>query len=472
MKHQRTVPTSESNEQGATPGPTSTPRVPPGEGNAATLSMVLRTLEEMQARMSAMQNTMQKEVADVKETQFTMRKELSDIKETHLSIISSHHLLLNQFGTLQNHKKKFFTRLDIPLEVIARIFAWIPIAKVLKYRRLSKTINQSLLTKHFAVLNMQTVDLKNESYNAWMEGFWIHLPVSYQTVVAGAMSRQLKHIRMERSSKSNAEKKLPESIINLTAVEEVRLSHCKFTGNIPDGIGKLQNLASLNLSHNSLTGMLPSSFNLLSGLQRLDLSFNQLSGEFPALPNLHALEFLQIDSNRFTGPIPTVFGNPRALTWLSASRNLFNAIPATISQLTSMYLLRICENPIASEIPPEIWTLTTLMTLEMSNCKMFGSLVGVGNLHNLEVLDVTNNQLSGELPSREIGSLQKLGFLHLRRNRFSAGEILDMTGTSLTQMCLDPENQEYHVIEEDDYLCQVDYMCDAAHEVFPHIGDS
>ncbi|KAJ3230398.1 hypothetical protein HDU78_008342 [Chytriomyces hyalinus] len=471
MKHQRTAPTSESDEQGATPGPNPTPSVPPVEGNAATLSMVLRTLEEMQATMSAMQYTMQKEVADLKETQFTMRKELADIKETHLSISSSHHHLLNQFGTLQNLKKKFFTRLrDIPLEVIARIFAWIPIAKVLKYRRLSKTINQSLLTKHFAVLNMQTVDLKNESYNAWMERFWIHLPVPYQTVVAGAMSRQLKHVHRDVSS--NAEMKLPESIINLTAVEEVRLSHCKLTGNIPDGIGALQNLARLNLSHNSLTGMLPSSFNLLPGLQRLDLSFNQLSGEFPALPNLHALEFLQIDSNRFTGPIPTLFGNPRALTWLSASRNLFNAIPATISQLTSMYFLRICENPIASEIPPEIWTLTTLTSLEMSNCKMFGSLVGVGNLHNLEVLDVTNNQLSGELPSREIGSLQKMGFLHLRRNRFSAGEILDMTGTNLTQMCLDPENQEYHVIEEDDYLCQVDYMCDSAHEVFPHIGDS
>ncbi|KAI8843242.1 hypothetical protein BJ741DRAFT_660281 [Chytriomyces cf. hyalinus JEL632] len=243
---------------------------------------------------------------------------------------------------------------------------------------------------------------------------------------------------------SNTETKLPEAIIHLTAVEEVRISHCKLTGNIPDGIGALQNLARLKLSHNSLTGMLPSSFNLLSGLQWLNLSFNQLSGDFPALPNLQALDFLYIDSNRFTGPIPTVFGNPRALT---------------------------CDNPIASEIPPELWTLTTLTSLEMSNCKLFGSLVGVGNLRNLGSLDVTNNQLSGELPSREICSLQ-LESLHLRRNRFSAGEILDMTGTNLDEMCLDPENQRYLVIEEDDLLCQVDYMCDSVHKVFPHIGDS
>ncbi|TPX72060.1 hypothetical protein CcCBS67573_g05931 [Chytriomyces confervae] len=418
MKHQRTTrgDNSEVNRQEVGPGTASALSVSLAETNAGTLSVILRTLETMQATISAMQNTMQKEVAEIKQTQF--------------SIISSQRHLSNQVLDLQNHKKRFFTRLqDMPLEVIIQIFASIPAP----------------------ILNMRT----------GIEVYWFHLPESYQKVVASAMPGEIK--RVQRHFETHAEKKLPESILCLTVVNEIKLNCSKLIGNIPDGIGALWNLTRLELINNSLTGPLPSSLNQLVALQILILSDNQLSGEFPALPNLCALSTLYLKRNRFTGPIPTVFGNPRNLTSLHVEENCFSVIPTTISQLTGLEYLIISQNPLACEIPPEIWNLTHLRTLDMSGCKMFGSLAGVGALHNLRNLDVSNNQFSGELPSREIHGLENLVRLHLIENQFSGGEILDMRGTRLWAMCVDPDFGRKYVIWGDQRLCN-------EHKFLPDVG--
>ncbi|TPX73660.1 hypothetical protein CcCBS67573_g05070 [Chytriomyces confervae] len=395
--------------------------------------MILSTLETIQATLAAMQSTMRKEVADIKETQ--------------LAIISSQRHLSNQVLDLQNHKKKFFTRVqDIPVEVIVQIFAWIPMRTVLHYRRLSKTINQCLMSREFALLNVQTTDFQKGLENG-IDRTWFHLPEPYQTVFAIAMSGQFETVQ---SNFKNIEiKPLPQSITRLTGVEEIELPSCKLTGSIPDGIGALQNLTTLDLSNNSLTGPLPSSLNLLVALESLELKNNQLCGEFPALPNLHALIGIDISANRFTGPFPTVFGNSRALKHLFGSKNLFSVIPATISLLTNLEQLDISENSFACELPAGIWNLTALSSLNMSNCRLSGSLAGVGALHNLDSLDAFNNQFSGELPSLEIRTLGRLTDLHLSRNQLSGGEMLDMTGSNLRYVCVDPDLRRDYVIGRD-----------------------
>ncbi|KAJ3240182.1 hypothetical protein HDU78_002372, partial [Chytriomyces hyalinus] len=415
MKRQRTEQTSGSDEQGAAPDAASeTMFMPSRDSNATAFSIILGALDNIQAAGCAVQ----KEVADMKDTQ---------------------RHLLNEVRGLQNDKKKFYTRLeDIPVEVIVQIFSWIPLQTVFRYRGLSKTINQCLLTTEFAMLNVQTADFLNGLENG-MNLTWIHLPERYQSVVASAMSEQLK--KVGSNFKNNEMKPLPESITRLTAVEEIDLLTCKLTGSIPDGISALQNLRALDLSHNSLTGPLPSSFNLLVALESLDLSNNQLSGDFPALPNLNALHTIVIDGNCFTGPIPTVFGRPHMLLYLCASRNLFSFIPAAIGELTNLVELNIGENSFAHEIPAGIWNLANLTFLFMSNCQLSGSLAGVGNLLQLEWLDASNNRFSGELPSCEIRSLENLRDLHLIGNRFLGGEILDLTGSNLEIMCVDPDIQ-------------------------------
>ncbi|KAJ3239467.1 hypothetical protein HDU81_005910 [Chytriomyces hyalinus] len=318
--------------------------------------------------------------------------------------------------------KKFYnTRFeDVPLEIIVNIFAWIPLQTVFQYRRLSKTINQCLLTRQFAVLSMQTADFQR--FEQKMVQIWFHLPENYQAVVASAMSAQLKSVQI--CVETIETKGLPESITRLTAVETIFLYSYKLTGKIPDGIGALQSLTYLDLRDNYLTGPLPISFNLVVALDMLDLTNNQLAGEFPALPSLHALECLCIDGN--------------------------HTIPATISTLTTLWELRISENSFACQVPPGIWNMQNLTWLDMSNCKLSGLLAGVGNLWQLERLDVSNNRFSGELPSRKIRSLEYLEDLHLIGNDFSGDEILDVTGSKLCTMCVDAD---IHVVWQEEYLC-------------------
>ncbi|TPX52332.1 hypothetical protein CcCBS67573_g09895 [Chytriomyces confervae] len=323
----------------------------PSETNAL---IILHTLGNMQAAMA----TIQTDVAAIKGNQ---------------------QRLSNQVHELQNRQKKFFTRLkDLPLEVIAQIFSWIPVQSVLKYRRLSTAINQVLLTNQFAVLNVRMSDFHEVSTHS-IGGLWLVLPPSYQTAVAKAVAGEINSIVGGKFN--HTKKELPESIARLTAVERINLGGCTLTGSIPDVFGALKNLTYLLLRGNKLTGPLPSSFSLLSGLRFLDLSHNQLSGEFPALPNLNDLDSLSVENNRFTGPIPTMFGKPNKLTKLNGWHNCFNVIPATITQLTNLEHLRISKNPISSEIPAHLWNLPSLRVLDISSCNMFGSLAVDNNVY-------------------------------------------------------------------------------------------
>ncbi|KAJ3263259.1 hypothetical protein HDU77_011041 [Chytriomyces hyalinus] len=401
MKRQRTEPNSASKGNAATPD-TAWARLPTPllEETTATLSGILQThtLEKMQATLS----TMQTEVTTIKDTQL------------HLS---------NQALNLQKRNKEFYTQLrDLPLEVIVQIFAWIPVQTVFRYRRLSRTINQCLLTTQFAMLNLV-------------------VPPPYQTVVARAMAPHATTIGVfdyNPSHYKKVAKSLPNSISCLTAVEEIRLEANTLIGEIPDVFGALKNLTHLCLPSNSLTGALPSSLNLLSELFFLDLSHNELTGEFPPLPNLNSLQILVIGRNHFTGTVPTVFGKHRILAFLHADHNRFSVIPASISQLTRLYHLYISGNPFSCEIPSELWNLTDLTDLRMSGCNMFGSLAGVGNLHNLQILDVSNNQFSGEFPSREILNLPDMNELHMAGNQFTGGEIMDLSQRDIKMtMCVD-----------------------------------
>ncbi|KAJ3384567.1 hypothetical protein HDU80_000904 [Chytriomyces hyalinus] len=367
----------------------------------------------------------------------TMQADVTAIQDTQMSIISSQQRLLNRVQHVENQHEKFYTRLrDLPLELVVQIFAWVPAHTVFKYRRLSKTINEALLSTQFAVLNMYMPDFQDGSTD--IGRLWFMLPPPYQTAVARALGSQVKRVVTRDDGKFKIT--LPESIKCLVAVKEIDLGHCNLIGTIADVFDTLTNLTTLDLQCNSLTGELPRSLCLLSGLITLNLAGNHLSGEFPALPNA-SLEALYISGNKFTGPIPTLLGNPHKLKYLRAKNNLFNSIPAAIGQFSSLEILSISENPISSKMPSEIWSLGTLQVLEMASCNMFGSLAGVGALRNLMHLDMYKNQLSGTFPSREISRIHTLTALHLSQNQFSAcvRKQLDINGMRwLSTVCVDP----------------------------------
>lgn len=75
---------------------------------------------------------------------------------------------------------------------------------------------------------------------------------------------------------------IPESLGQLSSLEELFL-HCnRLTGEIPRSLGNLRNLRKLLLNSNDLVGPIPPELGWLSSLDTMDLSWNNLRGEVPA----------------------------------------------------------------------------------------------------------------------------------------------------------------------------------------------
>lgn len=83
------------------------------------------------------------------------------------------------------------------------------------------------------------------------------------------------------------------------------LGHNAFTGSIPQSIGELSKLEDLNMQANHLVGPIPQSITKLTALQHFDVSFNRLTGSIPdSLTSLMQLRELVLNDNRLTGSLP------------------------------------------------------------------------------------------------------------------------------------------------------------------------
>jgi Leucine-rich repeat (LRR) protein len=116
---------------------------------------------------------------------------------------------------------------------------------------------------------------------------------------------------------------LPSEVIQLSALQELRLGANELAGPIPAELGQLGALTTLGLDENQLTGLIPAELGQLGALNDLQLYDNELSGPIPAeLGQLGALTGLYLDNNQLSGPIPAELGQLGALTELYLSGNL------------------------------------------------------------------------------------------------------------------------------------------------------
>lgn len=263
-------------------------------------------------------------------------------------------------------------------------------------------------------------------------------------------------------------------------VTHLNLNGRGLTGNVPDEVVNLTALRELRLSHNSLTGEIPPwmSSNQLSSLELLNLSNNRLSGQIPvSLADLPSLTTLVLHGNQFTGCIPLALkglvptglaslpefclsleqkekkilmelheavGSPTLTNWgkydqpleaqgdqpystgwegvgvdengrvkelLLAGKMLRGDIPwEQLAKLEGLEYLDLSENGLsgAIEVPHQLGPLENLYHLDLGGNTLSGEIPPqLSRFRNLKLLDLSRNQFTGAIPE-ELADLKNL----------------------------------------------------------------
>ncbi|KAK7390323.1 hypothetical protein VNO78_25626 [Psophocarpus tetragonolobus] len=194
--------------------------------------------------------------------------------------------------------------------------------------------------------------------------------------------------------------KVPNSLSNLSKLSYLDLSDNMFTGSTTSShFQGMHHLVRVRLGNNFFTGSTPSSLFTLPSMQELWLSHNKFS-HLDELVNVtfSRLEFIDISFNNLSGRIPSfLFMFPR-LTFLDLSDNQFSQIDefvdVTCSALTT---LNVSSNNLSGLFPTFILHLSTLYDLRLSSNK-FNGLVHLNKifaeLKHLTELDLSYNNFS------------------------------------------------------------------------------
>lgn len=214
---------------------------------------------------------------------------------------------------------------------------------------------------------------------------------------------------------------IPPSILNLTALFHLDLSHNFFSGHLPDAFfSSLTALQLIDLSYNRLTGPLPET-SPVNTIQSLNLSSNHFDGGIrPSLFQLNLITF-NISNNSFTGSIPSsICTNSPSLSLLDFSFNDFTGeIPPGFGACSNLQFLRAGFNKLNGQIPTDIYSSGALQDVFLPGNNLSGEIgQGITNLLNLKILSLFGNQLTGLIP-RDIGKLSNLEQLQLHINKLS-----------------------------------------------------
>ena len=294
-----------------------------------------------------------------------------------------------------------------------------------------------------------------------------------------------------RLTRYNLTGTMPESLCNLTRLENLELQINRMYGSIPSRIGDLQGLTNLDLNNNFLTSSIPVGVGNLTTLQSLWLYYNSISGSIPeTIGHLHLLTMLELDSNSLTGGIPSSIGQMTSLDSIYLYDNrLSNSIPSEIGLLQNLVKFVVFSNAFTGSLPSSLTQCTSLEELLLNvnkvskpcsvchlfsidiDCYIFFILIlsyfkftgsipedigdlsllvnlylyetfvtgtipsSVSKLENLVVLGLSNNLLEGSLPD-DIGVLGKLEILDISFN-FLTGMVPTLANlTSLEYLML------------------------------------
>jgi len=162
---------------------------------------------------------------------------------------------------------------------------------------------------------------------------------------------KLSHLRVFNIAFNSIEGTIPQEVVLLQRLQELRMGKNRLTGAIPENIGRLKELEVLDFFANQLIGHLPSSLGQLTKLRVLMLSENRLSGSIPQeIGKLTALQSMELGNNHFEGEVPDTIGNLWYLERLILTENqLGGAFPRSIFLLPKLDLLQIQNNDFSKD---------------------------------------------------------------------------------------------------------------------------
>ncbi|KAJ3215262.1 hypothetical protein HDU81_001460, partial [Chytriomyces hyalinus] len=284
--------------------------------------------------------------------------------------------------------------LDLPIEVLVRIFLQLDPFTIARFRRVCHSFNSVLTTHPFSnlialvhightyeeveVFCFVTPESFGEAfltkaqklvYDAHKAGYddgsfkkypfknLKVLPINSRHILCGPLPRALGSM-----SKLTNDLNLmgsyvtgppPSELGNLVHLKKLNLSGTLLDGTIPDSFGNLVNLELLGMSSAGLTGSIPASFCNLINLVELILDRNKLSGTVSDMfGGMARLQALILSNNKLEGPIPQSLGQCTQLTTLHCEENSFSgSIPVSIFRLPLLQSAKFEKNLI-SEIPP------------------------------------------------------------------------------------------------------------------------
>ncbi|KAL0341775.1 UNVERIFIED_CONTAM: Tyrosine-sulfated glycopeptide receptor 1 [Sesamum calycinum] len=214
------------------------------------------------------------------------------------------------------------------------------------------------------------------------------------------------------------------SIVNLTSLSQLSLSHNWLSGPLPDDFFvSLNQLQVIDLSRNRLSGELAPSEKLPATVQIFNLSNNHFHGPVQSSflqPALN-LETFDVSNNSFSGSIPTsICSFSPLIQWIDLSNNDFTGpIAQGFGKCTNLQSLRVGFTNLSGEVPQDIYELLTLQELYLPGNKLSGAIdERIVNLSNLRILALYANELTGTIP-QDIGRLSKLEQLLIHINQLS-----------------------------------------------------
>ena len=202
--------------------------------------------------------------------------------------------------------------------------------------------------------------------------------------------------------------RLPDSIGNFAALEELNLSRCEFRA-IPDSIGNLTALKVFDAQHGRIEH-LPGSIGNLTSLERVNLGgYNRIRSIPGSIGTLANLEQLSVTGSFTT--IPDSIGTLATLKQLKLS-GWFDAIPGCIGALASLVRLDLgC--PRLLSFPDNFGSLSSLEWLKIKIPPAEGESTplvlpdSIGALSSLKWLDLFNDEHLFTIPDA-IGDLSSL----------------------------------------------------------------